>query len=72
MIYNPKIVTIYILQIISVYNALVKGWNVKKINHNTYSFSRTIASIEDLKITPQSFIDEIISCNFVTPEIKSC
>lgn len=52
-------VLLYILQIVSIYNAIVMGWTVKKINSNTYELTKK--NIRDQDIDLNTFINQIIS-----------
>lgn len=49
-------ITFYVLQIITIYNVVKLGWDVKKIGENTFELSKKNNNIHfDL----ENFIDEI-------------
>ena len=55
-----------LLQIISVYNATLLGWNVKKIGTNKYEFTIKKASCDTWKIsTLDEIVNDIVSYNII-------
>lgn len=42
MMPNQNVVLLYLIQIISIYNAILMGWNVKKLGKNTYELTKKI------------------------------
>ena len=55
-----------LLQMISIYNATMLGWNVKKIGSNTYEFSIKKKSCDTWKIRNlNKIIDDIVSYNII-------
>ena len=42
MMQNQNILLLYLIQIISIYNAILMGWNVKKLGKNTYELTKKI------------------------------
>lgn len=61
MITKERFLIIYIMQIISVYNAILLGWKVKKIGNNKYELS--IKNVEAENINLLDFINKLVSCN---------
>ena len=64
MVTNHRAVVIYYLQVISVYNALAKGWNVSKIGHNKYRFTKPLTWANSQKST-QRFVDELFQLKII-------
>jgi hypothetical protein len=56
-----KIVLLYIIQIVSIYNAILLGWSVKKIGLKTYKLSKKINDQNSFDI--KNIVNEIISFN---------
>lgn len=56
MIQNQNMLLLYLIQIISIYNAILMGWNVKKLGKNTYELTKTI-DVSDNNLT--KFIEAI-------------
>jgi hypothetical protein len=56
-------IILYILQIVSIYNALTMGWKVKKIGINKYEFSRKNIIVNDFNLN--EFINNIISISII-------
>lgn len=56
MMQNQNILLLYLIQIISIYNAILMGWNVKKLGKNTYELTKKI-DISDKNLT--NFIEAI-------------
>ena len=55
-----------LLQIISVYNATILGWNVKKIGTNKYEFTIKKTSRDTWKISSlDEIINDIVSYNII-------
>lgn len=54
---------LYIIQIVSIYNAVILGWKVKKIGYNKYELSKK--NIEPTKFKFNDFITKIISCDII-------
>lgn len=44
---NQNILLLYLIQIISIYNAILMGWNVKKLSKNTYELTKKIDVSDD-------------------------
>lgn len=42
MIHDQNILLLYLVQIISIYNAILMGWNVRKLGKNTYELTKKI------------------------------
>lgn len=57
------ILMLYVLQIVSLYNAIILGWRVKKIGMNTYELSKNIDDNFDFNF--QEFIDHIVSVSII-------
>lgn len=60
-------VLLYILQIISIYNAMIMGWDVKKIGFNKYELTKK--NIRDQNIKLDNFINQIVSFDFITNRV---
>ena len=56
-----KDILLYIIQIISIYNAIKLGWNIKKIGKNKYELTRPRESMEDFCL--ETFIRSITNIN---------
>lgn len=56
MTYNQNIL-VYLIQIVSIYNAIQMGWNVKKISGNTYELTKK--NINSSNDNLSNFIDVI-------------
>lgn len=56
MTHNQNILLLYLIQIISIYNAILLGWNVKKLGKNTYELTKKI-DVLDNNLT--KFVDAI-------------
>jgi ABC-type uncharacterized transport system permease subunit len=52
-------VYVYLLQIIAVYNAIMLGWQVKKIGQQKYELSKNITELQDFDF--KYFMKNIIS-----------
>ena len=48
--YNDKHIIVYILQIITIYNAIKYGWKIRKIGYKTYELSKKIYNCEDINL----------------------
>jgi hypothetical protein len=59
-IHLKKKIIIYILKIITLHNAVMLGWSVKKINNNTYELTKTM---NNNSINIKDFIEKIIINN---------
>ncbi|QKF93904.1 hypothetical protein QKU48_gp0446 [Fadolivirus algeromassiliense] len=57
-------ILLYILQIVSIYNAIVMGWDVKKIGMNTYELTKK--NIRDKNIDLNEFVNSLISSDNIT------
>lgn len=53
---NQNILLLYLIQIISIYNAILMGWNVKKLGKNTYELTKKI-DVSDNNLT--NFVEAI-------------
>jgi len=60
------ILLLYLIQVISIYNAIRLGYEVKKISNNTYEFT-----IKNKTICLHDFIDEITSFDLKTAALVS-
>ena len=60
------ILLLYLIQVISIYNAIRLGYEVKKISNNTYEFT-----IKNKMICLHDFIDEITSFDLKTAALVS-
>lgn len=62
-IYNiDRSIMMYILEIISLYNASVKGWSIKKIGIHKYKLSKNIS---DDNVHLEKFLNEIVKLEYV-------
>ena len=60
--YFKKDIIIHILQIVTLYNAVMLGWTIKKINNNTFELTKSIDNINyDLK----DLIEQILKNNLI-------
>lgn len=57
---NNKELIIRILQIITIYNAIIKGWKVKKIDYKTYELTKNITDIQTFNL--YNFMTDITEC----------
>ena len=57
-------IMLYLIQIISIYNALMMGYNVKKIGINKYEL--TIKRTDDADIKLDEVINNIVSFNIIS------
>lgn len=55
--YLKRDIIICIFQIIVVYNATILGWSVKKINNNTYEFTK---QINKTSVDINKFVEQIL------------
>ena len=58
-----KDILIYILQIVTLYNAISLGWRIKKINCKTYELTKQINNIETFNFN--DFCESIVSYDFI-------
>lgn len=58
--YNKKM-TMFVLQIMAIYNAIVLGWEVKKISQNSYELSKKVTEVSNLNL--HDFIDSLLLVN---------
>ena len=49
---------LYILQVVTIYNAIILGWEVKKIGTRTYKLSKKIKDLSQFELT--TFLKEIL------------
>lgn len=56
-----SITLICLIQIVSIYNALLLGWKVKKIGIKTYEFSKKME--DPLNFDFNNFINQVVSFN---------
>jgi hypothetical protein len=49
---------LYILQVVTIYNAIILGWEVKKIGIRTYKLSKKIKDLSQFELT--TFLKEIL------------
>lgn len=55
-------IMLYLVQIISIYNAIILGWQVKKIGLNTYELSRQISdNVCDYNYDLNNFVNNIVT-----------
>jgi hypothetical protein len=60
--YFKKDIIIHILQIVTLHNAVMLGWTIKKINNNTFELTKSIDNINyDLK----DLIEQILKNNLI-------
>lgn len=57
-------ILLYILQIISIYNAIAMGWDVRKIGLNKYELTKK--NIREHNIELDKLVDQLVSFNFIT------
>lgn len=55
--YFKKEMIMCILQIVTIYNAIMLGWSVKKINNNTYELTR---QLNGASVDIHDFIEKIL------------
>ena len=55
---NDKSLIIYILQVVTLYNAMIQGWNIKKIGKRKYKLSKRIEHLSNFNF--ESFIYSIV------------
>jgi len=60
MVHPDHNLILYVLQIISIYNAILTGWKVKKIGYNTYEFTK---KINDYPLN--DFINNIVTLSII-------
>ena len=58
-----KTLIMHIIQIITVYNAIIMGWKVEKIGRNKYLFSKKLEELTVYDGNLDFFADKIISFN---------
>jgi len=57
-------IMLYLIQIISIYNALMMGYNVKKIGTNKYELTIKRTDVADIKL--DEVINNIVSFNIIS------
>lgn len=63
---NNNIFLFTLLQIVSIYNAIILGWNVKKIGANTYELTIKKTTCDTWRINDLSeIINDIVSYNII-------
>ena len=55
-------ILLYIIQIVSLYNAIVLGWKVRKIGNNKYELTKSNRDMESFCL--ETFIKNITTINF--------
>lgn len=56
--YNKSMaICIYIIQIVTIYNAMMLGWHVKKIGRKKYELSKDVKELQDFDL--KCFINDI-------------
>ena len=48
--YNNQYLMLFILQIMTICNAMKEGWKVKKIGQRTYEFTKTMKDEDELDL----------------------
>ena len=56
-----KDILIYIIQIVSIYNAILLGWKVRKIGNNKYELTKSNQNMESFCL--EKFIKNITTVN---------
>ena len=68
-----RCVILYILQVITVSNAIMAGWKVNRIDDRTFEFCRNANSIDVDNFDLEEFVDSIMTPNIHTLNyIKAC
>jgi hypothetical protein len=57
--FNKKII-IQVIQLATIYNAIKKGWRIKKLNYNTYELTKKIDDIGNFNF--YEFMNDIVQC----------
>lgn len=53
------IIVLYVLQIMSIYNAIIMGWNVKKIGSNKYELTKKYITGQNIELT--DLVNKLVS-----------
>lgn len=61
-----KNIILYILQITTLYNAMVMGWKVKKIGDKTYELSKKINEVGEFGL--KNFMEQITCNEYLDPK----
>lgn len=56
-------IILYLIQIVSIYNAIIIGWNVRKIGINKYELSTKNNNIADFGL--REIIETIVTFNII-------
>lgn len=59
-----RAIILYILQMTTLYNAMVLGWKVKKIGNNRYELSKKIDEINEFDL--KNFVNCVGNGKFIT------
>lgn len=62
----PKDLVSILLQIITVHNAMVLGWKVKKIGHQTYELSKKKRNMNHIDSNTVALLKQVISFKLAT------
>ena len=57
--YLSQSILIYILQLVTLYKAMMQGWQVKKIKKNTYEITKTLDDVDQFNF--HHFMTSIVS-----------
>ena len=63
MHHNQEII-LWILQVVTIYNAMILGWNIRKISDKRYELTKNINELTDFEL--KSFVKKIVSFKFVS------
>lgn len=55
---NSNKMVLYFVKIITLYNAIILGWNIQKIEGNTYELSKEI--VDDSNLNLGLFLNQIV------------
>lgn len=61
-----RCVVLYILQVITVSNAMIAGWEVKKIDEKTFEFCKSMNSVDIDNFDLEIFMHSIMTPNLHT------
>jgi hypothetical protein len=57
-----RIIILYILQVTTLYNAMILGWKVRKIGNNKYELSKKMENQTDFDL--KKFVDSISNSTY--------
>lgn len=58
---NEYFAILYVMQIISIYNAIIQGWKVKKIGDNRYELYKKMTTNECNQFNLDVFVNNLIN-----------